>query len=313
MPSDSKTITSQSFVHISVPATFASLILLAMVALSEYIGLEEILIPEMAALAIGFLAAPTSLWHIGFLRTLFGTLLCGIAGLCIAAWLPAPLWLQIAAAFCIGQLVCLLSGTGAAPMISLAITPLIFKTPSVVYLLSIAVFVTAIAFLRSVLVGHGLRSADTDGPLRPRAGDFTALACRTVLVALISIPAIRIGALYCIAPPILFAFTGFSRPHCRARIAPISSILFITLSALAGASARTLLCLRLQLPVTLAALLTLLLLFTLIYIFNLYLPTAAAVAFLALLVPESALLLYPLQILIGTTIFMAIAAALFRE
>ena len=105
----------------------------------------------------------------------------------------------------------------------------------------------------------------------------------------------------------LVAFTEFMNPDSRAKEHPFKSIGLIALCAAAGAASRLGLTVALGLPLTVSAAAAAVLLLWLLREFQMYLPPAAALTVLAMLIPQSDLLLYPAEILVGVSVLMGLA------
>jgi len=94
---------------------------------------------------------------------------------------------------------------------------------------------------------------------------------------------------------------------------PIKVILLITLCAVSGAAARLILSVEIGLPLTVSAAFASVIMIILLHKIHLYLPPAGAMAILPMLIQESQLALYPLQVFLGITILTAAALILFRR
>ena len=108
------------------------------------------------------------------------------------------------------------------------------------------------------------------------------------------------------------AFTEFSSPTAAARKRPFRAGAAIFLCALAGTASRLLLQGALGLPLTLAALLAAAAMIAILRSLGMYVPPAGALAILPMLLPAERLPRYPLQIALGTALFLALALVLFR-
>lgn len=115
---------------------------------------------------------------------------------------------------------------------------------------------------------------------------------------------------FAVAPPLLVAFTEFSSPTAAARKRPFRAGAAIFLCALAGTASRLLLQGALGLPLTLAALLAAAAMIAILRSLGMYVPPAGALAILPMLLPAERLPRYPLQIALGTALFLALV--LFR-
>ena len=125
--------------------------------------------------------------------------------------------------------------------------------------------------------------------------------------------ALALDCRFAVAPPLLVAFTEFSSPTAAARKRPFRAGAAIVLCALAGTASRLLLQGALGLPLTLAALLAAAAMIAILRSLGMYVPPAGALAILPMLLPAERLPRYPLQIALGTALFLALAITVFRE
>lgn len=292
-----------------LPAVLTVAMMTGMTLAAQMTGQREILFPEIAALSFGYLLAPSRAWMVNKRRMLLLMSCCAAAGYLYSVFLPLPYWGRIALAFATTQAVFLCSGTSLAPLVSAIVLPVVLRTDSLVYPIAAFVLTLLVILLRTLLEKLGIREDEPYAPLpRPSAGAITMAAVRAVMILLLAPLCVRFGVLYLIAPPLLVFFTEVtSAENPKPAKTPVSTVLFLTLCALAGASSRQLLCVHFALPVSLAALLASLLSLVIVYIFGMTVPPAGALCMLAFLVPEQSLLTYPLQVLAGAALFMLTA------
>ena len=109
------------------------------------------------------------------------------------------------------------------------------------------------------------------------------------------------------------AFTEFSRPKNKARNKPVKTVLVITVCAFVGAVSRYVLNMTLGLPLTVAALTATAIMLVIVHCTKIYIPPAGALTILSMIIPSESVLLYPLQILVGTAVIMLISRLLFMK
>lgn len=289
-------------------AVLTVLITTLMVALSELTGEREILFPEIAAIAVGMLLAPKRAWQTNRIRVLILISVSAAAGLFISVFLPSPLWVKMSLAFVIAQGILTASGTGFAPMISAAVLPVLLGTKSGVYLAA-AIGLTALILLVSYLLERlGLREPEPFSPLpTPDRTILRRVALKCVLGSLCIFLAVSLNVRFAVAPPMLVAFTEFMNPENKAKDHPSRAVLLIGLCALAGALCRLVFTVRLGLPLTVSAVTACVIMVILLQHFSMYLPPAAALTVLAMLIPEESLALYPVQVFAGIFVLMSLA------
>ena len=226
-------------------------------------------------------------------------------------FVPLPLWAQFSIAFAVGQIVLFMSGTSFAPLISAISLPVLIQTRSIVYIVAAIVLTTIVCLLRKFLVHFGIAEKNDFEPIPFSAGGTGAWAAaalfRTLFIALASFFCIGWGARFCVAPPLLVAFTELSGKESRAAKRFAAVILLVALCAAFGAASRLVFSQWLALPLTVSALVAGVFTVGLIKIFALPFPPAAAMAILAMLIPCDAIATYPIQVCAGITVLTAVA------
>ena len=266
-------------------------------------GSDGIIFPEVAALSVGCFLAPRLVWRTSVLRMILCIAVCAVGGVCIVRFVPLPLWAQFSLAFAVGQIVLFVSGTTFAPLISAIALPVLIQTRSVVYIVSAILLTSLVCLLRSFLVRAKIAERNEFSPVafseRPPRAFFADFAFRTAFAALAAFFCIRFDARFCVAPPLLVAFTELTGKESKVATRFWAVILLVTLCALFGAACRLVLSVHFALPLTASALAAGVCVILLVKIFSLTFPPAAAMAILAMLIPQDALVPYPLEVCAG--------------
>lgn len=294
--------------------TAACLILAAaMVGTAELLGEKEIIFPEITALTVGAIAAPKQSWRVSRVRMALLIAICSVLGILIVRLSPLPKAVNLAGAYLLCQVLYMFSGTSFAPMISAAVLPVLMGTETIIYPVSAVMMTILTVLVQYILEKRGLYEHEKFSPVpRPDSFGIISAAVRTVIAAVLAFPLIRFGLNFCIAPPLLVAFTEFSNPASGARKKPVKTVLIITACALSGALFRWSLCVLLGLPMTLAAVMSAAAALTIMKLAGQYIPPAGALGILPMIIPQEALLIYPLEIFAGASVFM-LAALCFRK
>lgn len=288
------------------------LLVAVMVGAAEGLGQSEIIFPEITAIAVGAFLAPKLAWRTSRPRILGCILLCAVLGVALVRWVPGPVWTRLTLAYGLAEGIYLLSGTTFAPMISAIALPVLLGTESWVYPAA------AFALTGLILLCHwgmerlGLREKPVFTPVRPGAEDWRAAGLRLLLVGLAAWAALGLDCRFAVAPPLLVAFTEFSRPTAAARKHPLRVTGTIALCALAGTLCRLGVHLALGLPLTLAAVLAALCMIAVLRCLKVYVPPAGALCILPMLLPPERLAGYPGQVALGAALFLGLSLALFR-
>lgn len=296
------------------PILYAMILLIVavMVGAAEILRENEIIFPEITAIAVGALMAPKLAWRTNRVRILLLIMICAVLGVGIVLFLPAALWIKITVAYAVSEVIYLCSGTSFAPMISAIVLPVLLGTESPVYLAAAFFLTLLILICHAALEKAGMKPALAFTPVRASRQDWLDALARLALVAPIAFIVLRLDARFVIAPPLLVAFTEFSRRDSGARKRPVAVVAAITLCACAGAACRWLIHLKLELPLTLAALAAAALMIVILSALKAYVPPAGALCILPMLIPAERVAAYPLQICIGACLAMGLSLWLFR-
>lgn len=302
-----------SIKHTLIKCAFTIFVVFVMVGLSELLNEKEIVFPEITALMIGLTVSPKRSWQVSPIRILLLILICSLLGIFFVRYVPFPLPVNITIAFCICQLILYYSRTTFAPLISAAILPILMGTISIIYPICAVSFTLLALFCEYILTMLNIRPKEVYTPaLLPKFNDFIRIIVCVLTIAILSPIVIQLGFRFCIAPPLLVAFTEFCRPACNARKHPFKTVIVIFLCGLAGALCRYVLVGILALPLTLAAVTATIFMLIIVNFSKCFLPPAGALTILPMIIPYDSILTYPLQILIGVSLFMLISILLNR-
>ncbi len=296
------------------PAAAFVLLMSLMAGTAELFGESEIIFPEAAAIAAGALLAPRLPWRTSKPAILLLIGVCAVTGVAIVRFIPLPLAWQLSLAYVIGQAVLLLSRTSFAPLISAVVLPVLLGTRSLVYPAAALVLTALVLLTRTMLEHAGMRAPEAFAPLAAPSGrDIADMVLRSALVALLCGLAVGTGLRFLVCPPLLVAFTEFTHAGSRAMRTPLQAVAMLSICAALGALLRIALCTLIGLPLTLAALLTCAAAAALALWQEMFLPPAAAVAMLAMLIPTEELLRYPMEIVCGAALYVLLALLLFQR
>ncbi len=300
-----------------VNLTVAALTLImavVMVGASEILSEKEIIFPEIMALSVGSFLAPSFAWNVSKSRMLGMISICAVIGVLLVKFLNMPLWIEVSVAFLIVQIIYVMSKTTFAPAISAMVLPVLMQTESMVYPVAAFILTAIIISVQYLLEKTGLKEKKEYVPLPfPRKKDLTDMVIRILCVTVLALAALKTGMKFCIAPPLLVAFTEFTKPQCKARKKPFAAVITVTVCALAGAVCRLILNVHLGLPLTVAAGAAVCIIICYMFAVKIYLPPAGAMTILAMIIPENQVTFYIFQVFIGISVIMVLAMTLFRR
>lgn len=296
-----------------IPLLCTMLLIGGMVGAADVLRNNEIIFPEIAAIATGALLTPKLAWRTDHLHTFWAITVCAALGLGIVLFVPAALWLQMSIAYLLASLLFMASGTSFAPMISAAVLPVLLQTRSVVYLIAACTLTAGILCVRRILVRNGvLTDTEFEKMPKPDKESIFQAVLRWLIAAAVIVAALHLNVRFAAAPPLLVAFTEFWKPEAVSRKRPVAVIALITLCAASGAGVRFAFTERLAVPACVSAALTIAAVYSIMKKLGLMLPPASAIAILAFLIPKEALLIFPVQIMLGISVFVG-ASYLYRE
>ena len=297
-----------------IPDAVTVMFVTLMVAAAELSGEREIIFPEITALAIGYIVAEKRSWHVNSIRIVVLITLCAIAGVLIVRSRFAGILTEILIAFALCQLIFMYSGTTFAPFVSAVILPIMMQTESFVYPAAAFVLTIIIVALHTLFLKCGLRSDEDYVPKRLNSKtDYIDAVLRVISVGIVGAVAFMSGYRFVIAPPLLVVFTEFSRPGNKACNKPFKTIAVVTLCAVIGAVCRYFINISLGMPLTVAAAVAAVLLLAVIHKSRMFMPPAGAITILAMIIPETAVMTFPVQILCGVGSFMLLTHIIFKS
>lgn len=284
-----------------------------MVAAAELFGEQEILFPEIAALAAGMWVIDKQVWRIGRRQAVWMMTLAAAFGWLVAR-LGLPAMAAIALTFLFAAGCQLLTRTSLAPMLSACMLPVLLGADSPVY--PVAVFILTLTLSGGQLWMERRKLREPLCPVfhlpKRKQEGILWLRMFAVLMLLITVP-LHAGLRYCILPPLVVTFVEFSRPGAGLHKAAVTIYGLLVAGAVLGAGFRGLFCIGLGMPTATAAVAACACLFALFEWRGRIFAPAGAVALIPLLLPAGDLLFYPPQVAAGAAVFITAGLLLARE
>lgn len=283
-----------------------------MVGIAELLNEKEIIFPEITALAVGYLVAQKRSWKVNGKRMLLLITICATVGVLIVRYSGLTLFPQMIIAFSFAQILFMFSGTTFAPFVSAIVLPVMMQTKSFIYPISAVVLTILVIGFHQLFLKMKIREDEEYIPVMLNSkDDIIDTALRIVCVAIVGFVAIYFDFKFVIAPPLLVAFTEFSRPRNKVRNKPIKTVLVITGCALVGSLSRYLLTIKLELPLTVSALIATLIMLLILTYTKMYMPPVGAITILSMIIPEISVITYPLQIFVGSVVIIILSRVFF--
>ena len=298
----------QNKLHFTKEKLIRYLLSLGMVFLmcftAEILGEKEIIFPEIAALTVGAWLIPQTPWNVSRPKMIILMTLAALMGIIIVNFIPLAMPIKLLLGFIFAAVCLTVSDTTMYPIISACILPIMMNTESIIYPISVLAMTIIIA-----LVNYIMEKSDINKPLNysfnpPDIKSQSSLwAKRCVIFSAALLPAVITGEYLYLAPPLIVTFVEFSPYNSSKR--PLATLICVSLAALIGFGARCLVqfC---SLPIWLCACLAILALFIVFALTKKNFPPAGAIALLPLIIPNDKIFLYPIEVIIGCTLLIAL-------
>ena len=295
------------FIKNLMAVAFGTLMVLA----SELLRTPAILFPEILALLTGMWVMPRMPWRVERMHIPVLMTVCAVWGVILSRWSPLPTAMTVGAA-CRGAALLLLAVRSTLlPVLSACILPILLGEQSWIYPAAVLVMTVLLVLGQMLLERLQLRKPQPAERWNWRRGEeiFRWPIAISTIMALVAV-GVTMGVPCVAAPPLAVLLSELSFKESPA--APHSLMIWIVTvcCGIIGTTARWLLCIRLGLPLTVAALAASVLAMALFHLLHRPFPPSAALAFLPLLLPESLIPTYPLQVAIGTTVCLLVATCI---
>lgn len=282
-----------------------------MVLMSELLHTSAILFPEILALLTGMWVMPRMPWRVERGQIPVLMTLCAVWGVILSRWSPLPTAMTVGIAFLGAALLLMAVRSTLLPVLSACILPVLLREQSWVYPAAVLLMTLLLCLGQLLLERFGLRSPQPaevwSWNSREEAFRWpVAIGTVTVLAAV----GVTLGVPCVAAPPLAVLLSELSFKESPAAPHSLQIWVVTVCCAVAGALARWLLCIQLGLPLTAAALAASSIAMVLFAMLRRPFPPSAALALLPLLLPEELLPTYPLQVIIGTTVCVLVAACI---
>jgi len=298
----------------------AILLVVAMFAIADFSGQKEAVFPEIAALALGAWVMEKSPWPGVDLHFWISPTLAALTGILIVRYFTYAPFFMITAAFCLVALQLKLLRSAVLPSISAAILPVITQSDSWYYPLSVCALTGTVALGR-----RAMKRSDAVKGQSPAKDSNTGLAGTAPWtqqeaahwgkllagVTLVTAAAVGFNFTFMVAPPLIVAFLELSKPGGALRDKAGKALILLALAAITGVSWLLLVHGVFHLPIWMAACVSTVTVFLLYHALRMPFPPAVAIALLPTILPEDMLLLYPLQVVTGSTAFVALSKTCF--
>lgn len=276
-----------------------------MAAVSDLIGVTEVIFPEAAALLFGSFIMIRMPWNVRHVTMTAEMTACAAAGLIISRYADMPIYFKMLLAAAIVFVMLTVGGNTLTPSVSACVLPVLVGTKDWIYIASVFV-IAAVCDIGSFII----EKRDTKESRRrfERRKDMLLLWSRmfAVLAVILLIPGIS-GELYLTAPPLIVAYIALSGPGMAGRGSanpPITTFIVFFLTSSAGYLCR-LLGDNSPVPVAVCVMAAAATAWIIITVSGHFFPPAAALAVLPFILPAEGLWKYPVEVTAGIVIYYA--------
>lgn len=283
-----------------------------MVGSAEILVEKEIIFPEITAVAMGALIAPTQSWNTSRTRLFAAIVSAAAIGVCIVKFTTEILILKIALGLLAAVGVITLSKTSFVPAISACILPILMNTKSPIYVISVALMTSVILLSQKVLEHLGLHEKYEFSPVKPISQLLKLRAIQIMTALVICILPANFHEIFFIAPPLIVAFFELSNKGSKLIKRKYTAVLLITAAAFTGAFTRFFISEKFGLTLTLGAIISSAVIFALCHKCKLYFPPCCAISTLPFMIPQSAIVKFPFEVTAGY-IILTLAAVMIQK
>ncbi len=288
--------------------------ILLMIGVAELLHEKEIIFPEMAALTIGMWIVDKRVWRVKHWQMLLLMPLGACAGVLIVLYSSFPLVVNVSLAFLCAAAGLLFARASLFPLISACVLPVLLKTESWVYPLSVFVMTFIVIIAQRWMERLGMRKTNANEALeRHWRGDSIRWLCLMTSVFAVACLAVYTSNFYFIIPPLIVAYVEFVNSKAGFRNRPVLTVLLLFTGSLVGTAFQLIGYYYLGLPETVVAFFIFLVLFTLFEWLGKFFAPVGAIALIPMLLPAEALPWLPLQVLVGATLFIAMGMVFFQQ
>lgn len=288
--------------------------ILLMVGIGEMLGEKEIIFPEMAALTIGMWIVDKRVWRIRRWQIPVLMTLGALAGIALVRYSTLPFAINLTLAFLFAVLCLFFTRSSLFPLISACILPVLLKTESMVYPISVFVMSVVLVAVQSGMERSRLRKAIVHEPL-DRDWKADSLRWLAILLSVFAVVCLAVytSYSYLILPPLIVAYVEFVNSKAGFRNRPLLTVLLLVTGASVGTTFQLIGHCYLGLPETFVALCIFIVLFSLFEWLGKFFAPVGALALIPMLLPAETLAWLPLQVAVGASLFIAMGMFFFQQ
>lgn len=278
-----------------------------MVGIAEISGMNEIIFPEITAVAIGALVAPKQSWNTTPLRLFISISIMSLCGVAIVRYIPLSRVFTLPLSFCISIISLIISKTGFVPQISACVLPVFLGTETIIYPASVIFMTALIILIKQYSEKTNIHNIRIFEPEAYNTRRYIFYIHQIIIVTFIFEIALLSNQLFFAVPPLIVGYIEAVQPESGIRKRPLTAIFMILFAALAGTFSRIIINDYLKMPLMLSAVFSVFLLLLMSERLKMYLPPAGAICTLPMLIKPDNFWIYPIETTVGFTVMILIA------
>lgn len=292
---------------------FAFALILLMIFVSDFLGQKEIIIPEMAALILGAWVLEKQTWRTNRIKIVLLMTFCAIVGIYTVKFFPDIIFLRAAFCFLFCAFVLHFSKTDLVPIIPSTFIPVYFNIKDDIYIPAVFVLSLIIAVGQFFMEKYNFKPKTKYIPINYESKtELKRWLKLFVILMIISIIPYANRLVFVLAPPLIVTYIIFSNPMIKLRKIWHKIWFTLVFAALMGTFAC---CITQQFGTSIYITFSLFLMIT-YFVFKrikIMFPPSFAMLLIPLLLNGTNLILYPLEVFIGSFILIQAAVIMFKN
>lgn len=292
---------------------FALILILLMIFVSEFLGQKEIIIPEIAALILGAWVLEKQMWQTNRIKIVLLMTVCAVAGIYTVRIFPDIIFLKVAFCFLFCAFALYFSKTDLVPIIPTTLLPVYFSIKDGIYIPSVFTLSLIIAVGQFFMEKYKFKPKTEYIPINYSSQyEIKKWLKLLVILMIISVIPYENGLVFVLAPPLIVTYVMFSNPMIKLRKIWHKIWFVLSFAAFMGTCA----CyitqnynISIYITISFAAIIT----FFVFKRIKVLFPPSFAMLLIPLLLNGTNLMLYPLEVLIGSFILIKTAIIMFKK
>lgn len=239
------------------------ILLMLMVAFAEYTGEMEVIFPEVGALVVGAWIVEKQPWKVSKIELVTLMTLCSIVGVIIVRYVHFQLTFQVLIGLTFAGWTLKLTKTTLVPIVSACILPILLRTETIVYPISVFVLTLMIVSVQYFINKDKIKDIKEEAKeefklmekdTQYRKKELIKMGKIFIIVGSLTFLSVKLKETLLIAPPLIVAFIELTNEKCKFRKKSKKLLLLFIIASLIGTGFRLVLNEMLGLPLWISTL-----------------------------------------------------------